>query len=62
MTKGMQRKTAAMHKNDIDVLTNKHNAVMTEMAQENAQTYMALKNIKENDYGINLPKTQTGRS
>ena len=32
---------AAQHKNEIDALTNKHNAAMTEMAQEYAQKYMA---------------------
>ena len=32
---------AAQHKNEIDTLTNKHNAAMTEMAQEYAQKYMA---------------------
>ena len=31
---------AAMHKNEIDALTNKHNATMTEIAQEYAQKYM----------------------
>ena len=32
---------AAQHKNEIDALTNKHNAAMTQMAQEYAQKYMA---------------------
>ena len=31
---------AAMHKNEIDALTNKHNAAMTEMAQSYAEKYM----------------------
>ncbi len=31
---------AVMHKNEIDALTNKHNAAMTEMAQSYAEKYM----------------------
>ena len=31
---------AATHKNEIDALTNKHNAAMTEMAQSYAEKYM----------------------
>ena len=31
---------AAMHKNEVDALTNKHNAAMTEMAQNYAEKYM----------------------
>ena len=31
---------AAMHKNEIDALTNRHNAAMTEMAQSYAEKYM----------------------
>ena len=31
---------AAMHKNEIDALTNKHNVAMTEMAQSYAEKYM----------------------
>ena len=31
---------AAQHKNEIDALTNKHNAAMTEMAQSYAEKYM----------------------
>ncbi len=31
---------AAMHKNEIDALTNKHNEAMTEMAQSYAEKYM----------------------
>ena len=30
----------ATHKNEIDALTNKHNATMTEMAQNYAEKYM----------------------
>ena len=30
----------ASHKNEIDTLTNKHNAEMTEMAQSYAEKYM----------------------
>ena len=37
---------AAMHKNEIDALTNKHNAAMTEMAQSYAEKYM--KFVEEN--------------
>ncbi len=37
---------AAMHKNEIDALTNKHNAAMTEMAQSYAEKYMEF--VKEN--------------
>ena len=37
---------AAMHKNEIDALTNKHNAAMTEMAQSYADKYM--KFVEEN--------------
>lgn len=39
---------AAMHKNEIDALTNKHNAAMTEMAHEYAIKYMDF--VKENTY------------
>ena len=31
---------AAQHKNEVDALTNKHNAAMTEMAQNYAEKYM----------------------
>ena len=31
---------AAMHKSEIDALTNKHNGAMTEMAQSYAEKYM----------------------
>ena len=31
---------AAQHKNEIEALMNKHNATMTEIAQEYAQKYM----------------------
>ena len=37
---------AATHKNEIDALTNKHNASMTEMAQSYAEKYM--KFVEEN--------------
>ena len=35
-----------MHKNEIDTLTNKHNAAMTEMAQSYVEKYM--KFVEEN--------------
>ena len=31
---------ATQHKNEVDALTNKHNAAMTEMAQSYAEKYM----------------------
>ena len=31
---------SVVHKNEIDTLTNKHNAAMTEMAQSYAEKYM----------------------
>ena len=41
---------AAMHKSEIDALTNKHNAAMTELAQSYAEKYM--KCMKENSRKI----------
>ena len=36
-----------MHKNEIDALTNKHNAAMTEMAQSYAEKYMKFVESRE---------------
>ena len=36
-----------MHKNEIDVLTNKHNAAMTEMAQSYAEKYMKFAGVNK---------------
>jgi len=38
---------AAMHKNEIDALTNKHNAAMTEMVQSYAKKYIKFAGVNK---------------